>query len=445
MLLGFIVLIATTGISVDLMNLERDRANLQSTLDRAVLAAADLDQTLPPVEVVNAYLEKSGLADKLTAPPTVVERHGTRIVSAQAETVIDTHFMRFSGIDTLTAKAASTAEESLGSVEISLVLDMSGSMSRASATPGVSKIAALKTAAKDFVTNMLSKTSGKTISISIIPYATQVNAGAYILDRFTNVSSEHAFSHCVNFTPNQFNSAALDPDTILERTAHFDIVAESESPNLRPVCATRAGSEITPMTDNITVLHNQIEALTPDGDTSIDVGMKWGAAMLDPALRPVTAGLVTDDIVPGRFNDRPLLYTDNVLKVIVIMTDGENTEQQKLRSDLRSGDSDVWYNPDYVHTNGVRGEYSVLRSESPPQFYWSRQRVTRNYPYGAGADEAGESNRLTYPELYNRVSVYWNAVNNYPWQPEWWQTWYIDAHTFVNSTNKNTHTNPNSG
>lgn len=440
-LVGFLIILATTGIGVDLMHYERDRANLQSTLDRAVLAAADLDQKLPPKQVVEAYLEKAGLQGKLTGDPVVVEGNGSRSVTATAQTVVNTHFMRLSGYPTLTAKATSTAEESVGAVEISLVLDMSHSMSSSSAEAGKSKIQVLREATKKFVKAMLDKENADKISISIIPYATQVNAGADILDKFTNVSSEHDYSHCINFTSSQFNSAELDPTTSLERTAHFDVTTNSVNPIKTPICPVRAGSEITPITDDITVLNNRIEALTPKGSTSIDIGMKWGSALLDPKFKDIINALATGGIVPNKFDNRPLDYDEDVLKIIIVMTDGQNSYHYKLRSDLRDGQSDVWYNPDYVGSDDsgdVRGEFSVRKSQNPPRYYWSRQRVTKDHRYGD--EEPGDAVRLTYPELYNLVSVHWNAVNNYGWQPNYRQNWYQNVRSIINASTKNTRT-----
>ncbi|MDG2452861.1 MAG: Tad domain-containing protein, partial [Paracoccaceae bacterium] len=44
----FVLMLLTAGMALDLMRYETHRARLQGTLDRAVLAAADLDQTLSP-------------------------------------------------------------------------------------------------------------------------------------------------------------------------------------------------------------------------------------------------------------------------------------------------------------------------------------------------------------------------------------------------------------
>ncbi len=454
-LLGFIIIFATTGIGVDVMNYERDRANLQSTLDRAVLAAADLDQKLPAKDVVASYLEKAGLEGKLIGEPIVIEGLGSKTVSAVAETKVRTHFMSFSGVDSLTARAASTAEEAVGAVEISLVLDMSGSMNEDSAEAGKTKIQVLRDAAKQFVTLMLQKQDADRVSMSIIPYATQVNAGEEILGKFTNVTSEHSYSHCLNFSSTQFNNAALDPDASFQRTAHFDpfrYTNGAEQFPKYPVCPVRTGSEITAVTDDVDVLHDRIDALTAKGNTSIDVGMKWGSAMLDPQFRSVIESLSDDGSVPAKFNTRPLSYDDDVLKIVIVMTDGKNTTQYMLNSSYRSGKSNVWYNPEYDRGNGKKGEYSVRYRRNPDRWVWMQHTerkgsyVTADHPFGnppnenTSNQEIGTSERLSYPELFNLASTWWNAKNNYYWQNNHEDNWHYGIRSSVGSSTKNTRT-----
>ena len=117
----FVLILMLGGIGVDLMRFERDRTNLQYTLDRAVLAAADLDQKLDAESVVHDYFDKAGLAayvDDVVVTPGV----NFRIVSAEASAVMDTHFMHMTGVDTLTVPASGAAEERVPKVEVSLVL-----------------------------------------------------------------------------------------------------------------------------------------------------------------------------------------------------------------------------------------------------------------------------------------------------------------------------------
>ncbi len=469
-LLGFIVILATAGIGVDLMNYERDRANLQSTLDRAVLAAADLDQKIPPKQVVDEYLEKAGLQGKLTEPPEVVEGFGSRKVTAKAETVVNTHFMFYSGIPTLTAAAASTAEESIGAVEISLVLDISGSMDRWSNSGGKRKIELLQDAATEFVTLMLASEdkARQNISISIIPYATQVNAGKDLLDQFTDVTDEHQYSHCVNFIPEQYSDSDLERDDRLERTAHFDPFTYSEGSIDIPVCPVRAGSAITPITDELEDLKTQIAALTPNGNTSIDIGMKWGVALLDPSMRGIAADLAGSDynIVPDHFVGRPSDYDSDVLKIAIVMTDGQNTDQYMLNPSLRDTMSDVWYNPDSganyewgykwvrnEHNQWVQvpqtttGDYSAYHSQGTPKhFRWSQREVWKDYPYGnpepenATNEEPGTAVRLSHPELLNRASLNYIADHIFGHQASARAEWTSKAYSKVETSAKNQHT-----
>ncbi|WP_170419805.1 TadE/TadG family type IV pilus assembly protein [Ruegeria atlantica] len=431
-LIGFLIILGTAGIGVDIMNHERDRVQLQNTLDRAVLAAAAINQKLPPKQVVEAYLEKSGLQGKLSGEPIVVSNIASRAVTATAQTDVNTNFMKFLGIPKLVAKATSAAEESVGIVEISLILDISASMYGQSSVEGKRRIDALKEAAKTFVSVMLDGENSGDVSISVIPYATQVNAGKNILNKFTNVSTEHNYSHCVNFSPNQFQNAALDPTKPLDRTAHFDRYRRKNQweENRFPTCPTRAGSEITPVTNDLELLHNRIDLLRTGGNTSIEIGVKWGGALLDPKFRDLVTQLTRQEIVPAKFNGRPTDYgEDDVKKVMIVMTDGENTEQPYLKPSLRSGNSGVWFNPNYTSENGEKGEYSVLVSSSPPEYYWTRQQNFSDHPYGDL--EAGDAIRLTYPELFNMVSLGWNAEKNYEWQPNNTENWYTNSFDYI--------------
>ncbi|WP_170513171.1 pilus assembly protein [Ruegeria atlantica] len=451
-LIGLLMMFATTGLGVDIMKFERERATMQATLDRAVLAAANLDQVdVDPKLVAEEYIKKSGLGD-VNYDIEVIEGIGSRKVIASADKTVTTNFMRFVYIDTLTAAATSTAEESVGSVEISLVLDMSGSMTRASATEGRSKIAVLRDAAKSFVDTMYEKENPDKISISIIPYATQVNAGEDILGKFTNVTNEHNYSHCLNFSSSDFRQAALDPTASFDRTAHFDRYRTSgtqwEAPRYL-TCPTRDGSEITAHTNDIDKLHDRIDDLTAQGNTSIDIGVKWGMALLDPDFQDIINDLSTqrvsssstETIVPATFGDRPKNYEDDVEKILIVFTDGENTSQYRLEEDLRDGNSDVWFNAGYTHWDGKVGEYSVRITEpgaEPPVYYWSRQQTYRNHRHGDQED--GDAIRLTYPELFNRASLRWNAENNYRFDSNRINNWYYGAYNSIGSSTKNVRT-----
>jgi len=151
------------GIGVDLMRHEMERARIQGIADRAVLAAADLDQTLDPETVVRDYFAKAWMSDFVSGV-TVTEGLNFRTVKVDATTTMNTQFMNMVGVDTLTIPAASTAEEKVNKVEISMVLDISGSMSRNG------RMENLKDAAGVFIDTVLKSETQNLISISVVPY-----------------------------------------------------------------------------------------------------------------------------------------------------------------------------------------------------------------------------------------------------------------------------------
>jgi Mg-chelatase subunit ChlD len=172
-----VIILTITGASVDLMRLESTRVSMQSTMDRAVLAAADLDQKQDPELVVQDYLNKAGMGSALSNA-SVSSALNARTVSANGSIDMDTIFMHMSGFDTLTAPALSTADERIANVEISLVLDISGSMRYNN------RMNQMRPAAQHFVSKVMSNDSNGVTTLNLIPFAGHVNPGDTLFDYF---------------------------------------------------------------------------------------------------------------------------------------------------------------------------------------------------------------------------------------------------------------------
>lgn len=463
------------GIGIDLMRVERDRTALQYTLDRAVLAAADLDQELDPQSVVEDYFAKSGMTDYL-ASVTVEQGLGYRIVSAEAATEVETQFMHMNGVDTLSAPASGTAEESIGGVEVSLVLDVSGSMN------SNSRLYNLKIAAKDFVDEMTANSQDGKLSISIVPYATQVSVPESIFSQFTT-TTEHNYSHCINFESAHFGTTDISTTYEYQRTMHFDpwdnYDGRDNDPKdlvTSPVCEAKASREILAMQDNPVILKDFISNLTADGNTSIDIGMKWGTALVDPSMQPVIQHLVDQDLVDAKFETRPHAYNDgDTLKVIVVMSDGQNTSQYYINDEYRSGDSNIWWNDQeeqysvYIGLDDDDLDEDGITNE--PMYYWALNGEWHDHAYGEGSydevqyelectsyrrngscrrytqvpsgtitvDEPGSAEVLSYGELWAYTSMEWIVRDLYePWMydNDAWNDWYYDVRNYVGSSTK---------
>ncbi len=431
-----IMMLMISGMAVDLMRSETHRARLQSTLDRAVLAGASLDQELDAEAVVLDYFKKAGLGSYITSDDiNVVETPTSRTVTASAQMTVDTYFMNMLGIDTLAALANGQADESVSDIEISLIVDVSGSMGSTSSS-GNTKMQDLQDAAKEFVYLMQCDPDAEqpfdgdcivepdTVSINLIPYNQQVLLGENLMQKF-NTTEEHTISSCLDLTTSSFNSlpVELDPQVVdplalpdptpnLLRTSSVDIYGGWWGPNNNnwnnntgSIWADNDYRECRPDSDRAVIafendyedLEDAIDDLYASGNTSIDLGMKWGAALLDPAFGPAVASLVSDGVVTNAFSDRPFSYTrQRTQKVVVLMTDGKNTTQYKVISSLRDGNSPFWYDED-------SGYISVYQSSNDRYRRYNRWRSDKgwnNNPKG-GSDAV----RLTYTEFWEMVDL----------------------------------------
>jgi len=409
------------GISVDLMRVEYERLRMQAVLDSAVLAATDLDQVLDPEAVVRDYVAKADLAGELTQVQAV-SALDARDVAASGTISMPTMFVRAIGFDTLDVGVRSRAREAIGNIEVSLVLDVSGSMDN------YGRLTNMKLAAKEFVQTLMGNAvvgalpvlgsgSGPQVSISIVPYATQVAAGADMLSQFT-LERANPDTTCLDFPAASFSTTTVDLATPYVQTGSFDPFTRSAPPRI-PVCRTDAAFRITPLSNSQTALNAQIDALTASGNTSIDLGVKWGAALLDPTMQPVVRSLIADGKVDPIFDGRPHGPENrNTMKVLVVMTDGENTRQYQLNPGYDEELSDVWGVREVSLWGGERWKYSVRSTEpgdrdgdgrSNEEWYIPRtDRWSRNI-------DGGNANavQLTYRQLWKLMSVSYNAYNNW--------------------------------
>lgn len=174
-----IVLVAMGGAVVDYVALEQTRNRAQIALDAAALA---LQPEINDVGVTETTLKERAQA-------IVIERIGDPSVVAEVQTAtidipngkllltgnfhMPTLFVKLVGVNQLSSRITAEAMQGSANLEISLALDVTGSM-------GGSRIAALKEAAKELVDVILELNQGETkASIALVPYSQAVNAASY--------------------------------------------------------------------------------------------------------------------------------------------------------------------------------------------------------------------------------------------------------------------------
>ena len=327
------------GMAVDFMRYESKRALIQDTADRASLLAANLEftQSGDAATVVDDYFTKANLDQYLTGPAIVSENINGRTVEVNAKQPLNTFFLNYIGIDELEAPANSVAKQGVGNVEISLVLDISGSMrlpthdANGTAT-GQSKMQAMQAAAKTFINTALQDSNKDRVSLNLVPYSEHVNIGKDMFDRLTT-NELHNFSHCIDFDTADFEQSGISMTQEYRQAQHIDHWSTGNELNTTS-CPSSDFQEVTAMSQDRSALLSQIDQFEPYTMTSIFLGMKWGLALLDPSARSLVG--------PGAdaaFAGRPAAYStdanpNDTRKVLVVMTDGQNTETTRVREEF---------------------------------------------------------------------------------------------------------------
>ena len=325
----FLVLIfaMVMGMGIDVTIAQYQQAKLQATADRAALAAADIDQTLTPQEVVQSYFETAGLREYLDEVrlPSGNTSHA-REVRVTTSRKVPTAFMHLLDVDVLNVAGVSAARDAYSSVEVSLVLDISGSMRfQAGSVP---RIDLLKPAAMHFVERVLGTDKTDKVTISLVPYAGQVNPGPRMFELLGGVRM-HGESSCLEITSDDFSGLEV-PSGSTEQVPHFmnwtiawDFMDWGWCP--------QDDTSILPLSNDPAALKEAIEGMRLHDGTGTAYAVKWGLALLDPSSRDIITKLRDEGIASPVSDGRPAEYDADVRKILVLMTDGKITEQQRPR------------------------------------------------------------------------------------------------------------------
>jgi hypothetical protein len=445
----FSLMVMCGGLAVDLMRYEQVRTSLQQTLDRCTLAAAALQQGLDPEAVCRDYVEKAGLTQYLTSV-TVTQGLNFRQVEANAMAVKPTFFAGLVGIDEFQIPGASSAEQRITDIEIAMVLDVSGSMAG-------TKIANLKTAAKEFVETVLVTDPENRTSVAIVPYNGQVNIGSLLAAKY-NISPLHnmrANMLCVDLPSSVYSSSSLSRTLALPQTSFADTFSGTSLSNAwNSATNTDNANGATPRVENmwcppndgstthttgatiatnanivrlpnnsIATLQSQIEGLHAVGATSINAGMKWGMAMLDPANRSMFTEFISANNMPAAFAGRPFDYVEDgdrnatTLKVIVLMTDGSNFAEDRVKAAYRSGLSPVYLSNDGIYS--IRHQTGRPSGAGTDQYFVPHLCTSINSPSGCDPwrpspiNSGGGVTQLTWPQVWERQRMSWVAWQLY--------------------------------
>ena len=335
------VIVVCVAMAVDYTRMVSTRSQLGSALDSALLSAA---QDLAKGKITKAEAEaraKQFFAANLSAarfPEDSAYIANFEIdpvdssLSADAKTNIKL-FAPIGGFgSSTTITANSGADFAERKIEVSMVLDVTGSMA------DYNKMNDLKVAAKIGVAEFLANNAGNT-RVAIVPYSFGVNAGA--LSKFVvDTKGKPAKDACATERRGaQMFSDASPVDYKVTRADTINYAAPGYTTvayNL--YCPANA---VQPLTKNAATLNSVINGLSPVGGTAGQIGLQWGWYMLSPAWK----GVLPAASEPAAAN------AANVEKYLILMTDGLfNSEASGLKN------SDV---PTYSGISQVSGRLAM--------------------------------------------------------------------------------------
>lgn len=463
-IIAVVVLVMFGALAVNTVRLENSRSTAQATLDICVLNAAALKQTLDERQVFSDCVAKNNFPGRITSL-SVSEGYSSKSVTATASTEVESWFLRrfivdgdeqYANPDEFEVRTTSGAAERVGNVEVALVLDVSGSML------DNGRMTNMKEAARNFVTTLLADDTEGRVSITLVPYNGQVNLGPRLATKYNlqgapsgnrdvYVQSLGAWrtwnlnnSRCADLPASVYtaNSAEIPRTLALPATTFADSFSATSTSSLSTYVTpgstsvqsgavlnpantwcpptvgnwvrlpdqTAAGQQSTVATplQRIGSLHASINALTAEGATSINAGMRWGLALLDPSMRSIYNEFIQSGEMPSRLNGRPLSYNDpDTMKIVVLMSDGSNFAEERMNSTFRS--STVTDSPVYLASDG---NYSIFhdRSGTTSDFWVPHMSAWRTTAY---APSGGTVRQIAWTEVFQRVRASWVAWQLY--------------------------------
>lgn len=372
MLFGLMALSMTIiiGSAIDLGRWLHARGITVAALDSAVLAAGRmlqvnaLDETAALAAAERFYKDNTSQRPQLLSDTIeFITADGGTAITAQGAAFIETIFIKLVGINKLpllklTGSEFSKAVLAVGgnaeeSVEISMMLDVSGSMSSGT------KFQDMKLAAKDLVNIVVYANQGTYYSkVGIVPFSSYVRPPASML---AAVRGGGTFG---SQSPTMLSGSLIThraTPCVAERvgTEKYTDAVPAANQYLLPsywsssTCEMSATSEIVPLSNNKDDLIARIDALTMSGSTAGHLGTAWAWYLLSPnwsPVMPVGSGA-------GAYGN------DKLKKIAILMTDGE-------------------YNTQYCSTGSYRG----VRDKN--SYGYAHQRGNCTAANGKSADQA---------------------------------------------------------
>jgi Flp pilus assembly protein TadG len=306
--IALFALVMMLGLAIDIARAIHTKTKISAALDAAVLAAAKSlhDGTNSTADIValarrffDINLGKSGPSFGTVGDFAVTVDRPNSTITIVTTANVPTVFAKVGGIQKVSFPTTAAASFNPKDIEVSLSLDVTGSMCNP-----CSKIDDLQDAARDMVDIMLptGKTSRNKVRVALAPFAAGVNAGPYARP----ATNKRGPDSCVfeRDGADQATDAAPGSGGYLKAAGAPGVV-----PNLNN-CP--AGAQVMALSDNADTLKAEIGRLRAGGSTAGHLGTAWAWYLVSPNWSSVWPSA-----------SQPAAYGDKkTIKAVVLMTDG---------------------------------------------------------------------------------------------------------------------------
>lgn len=345
---------AIVGGAVDMVRAYTASGRLQSSLDAAALAAASAYINDPSQDIASALVKgeryfTASIADDGAMTTSTTFDADTLTVKMTAKSAVTTPFLTVIGLKKFEINAASEATArasafgggTAGSVEIAMMLDVTGSMGEGDGN-GRSKLDAMKEAAGNLVDVLVPATGKSRARVALAPFSAAVNLGddhiadAVGLPLTKKVSGKTMhLMRCVTERVGAAEATDAGPGTGSYVTPAIPKWNWSSTPYVADIDTARAcqpGQTIVPLTENRTELKDAIANLQSGGATAGALGTAWAWYLLSPEWHGVFKGQATAKPYGAEKNK----------KIAILLTDGTyNTAEGKSYPDSSSQARDI--------------------------------------------------------------------------------------------------------
>lgn len=298
-----VALFGLVGVALDFTRTMTVRQSAQNALDAAALAAAELQSrggaSAGDLQRIALAMFEANMGQDVPhtcATPTLTRNAATGRVSLDVACDTPTTLAAMLGFSKLSFTAASTAEYGRTKLDVSLMLDVTGSMSG-------QKLKDLKEAAKLLVDTVVDPTGrSDDVRIALAPFSASVNAGAY----FRRATGASSGGNCV--TERTGRQAYTDA---APGAGAYSAVGPANCP----------AAVILPLNNDAGTLKRRIDTFAASGQTAGHIGIAWARYLVSPKWSGVWPS-----------GSAPLpLDEPQAIKAVVLMTDGEfNTQYSAL-------------------------------------------------------------------------------------------------------------------